>query len=117
VKNIFMDYSWEGNVRELRNVIESMVVSAKNKEILGVSDLPDYFLSKLGLEGVTYTDNDVKAPADDRESLTYHELMDRYEEKIIRRALEEAGGNISRAGEILDIPRETLRYRIKKLGI
>lgn len=117
VKRLFMDCSWEGNVRELRNVIESMVVSAKNKEILGVSDLPDYFLSKLGLEGVTYADNDVEAPADDRESLTYHELMDRYEECIIRKALEEAGGNISRAGEILDIPRETLRYRIKKLGI
>ena len=43
--------------------------------------------------------------------------MDYYEEKIIRNALEEAGGNISKAGEILDIPRETLRYRIKKLGI
>lgn len=117
VKNIFMDYSWEGNVRELRNVIESMVVSAKNKEILGVSDLPDYFLSMLGFETETNKDTDVEAPADDQESLTYHELMDRYEEKIIRRALEEAGGNISKAGEILDIPRETLRYRIKKLGI
>jgi arginine utilization regulatory protein len=43
--------------------------------------------------------------------------MDRYEEKLIRNALEEAGGNVSRAGEILDIPRETLRYRMKKLGL
>ncbi|MBR4023895.1 MAG: hypothetical protein IKI86_01300 [Firmicutes bacterium] len=43
--------------------------------------------------------------------------MDRYEEQIIRTALKEAKGNVSRAGEILDIPRETLRYRIKKLGI
>lgn len=48
---------------------------------------------------------------------TYHELMDRYEEKLIRNALGEAGGNVSRAGELLDIPRETLRYRMKKLGL
>ncbi len=117
VKKIFMDYSWEGNVRELRNVIESMVVSAKNKEILGVSDLPDYFLSILGLETDANTDTAHETHSEKQENLTYHELMDRYEERIIRRALEEAGGNISRAGEILDIPRETLRYRIKKLGI
>ena len=117
VKKIFMDYSWEGNVRELRNVIESMVVSAKNKEILGVSDLPDYFLSILGLETDGNTDTAHETHSEKQENLTYHELMDRYEERIIRRALEEAGGNISRAGEILDIPRETLRYRIKKLGI
>ncbi len=117
VKKIFLDYSWEGNVRELRNVIESMVVSAKNKEILGVSDLPDYFLSKIGMTTDGYSDNVPELSETEQEGLTYHELMDRYEERIIRRALEEAGGNISRAGEILDIPRETLRYRIKKLGI
>ena len=117
VKEIFMDHSWEGNVRELKNVIESMVVSAKDKDILGVNELPDYFLSKLGIETEPYIETADETGGGVPEGLTYHELMDRYEERIIRRALEEAGGNISRAGEILDIPRETLRYRIKKLGI
>ncbi len=117
VKRLFMDYSWEGNVRELRNVIESMVVAAKDKEILGISELPEYFISKLGLEPENGDGNPEKASSEFTEDATYHELMDRYEKSIIMDALKEAGGNISKAGEILDIPRETLRYRIKKLGI
>ena len=117
VKEIFMGYSWEGNVRELRNVIEAMVVSAREKEILGVGELPDYFLSKLGMEAEDGEGADREISDELKEGLTYHELMDRYEERIIRKAIRDAGGNITKAGELLDIPRETLRYRIKKLGI
>ncbi|MBE6026045.1 MAG: hypothetical protein E7229_03945 [Clostridiales bacterium] len=117
VKRIFMDYSWEGNVRELKNVIESMVVSAKDKNILGMSELPEYFLTKIGMAEDHENETEVTVPEEETENLTYHELMERYEEHIIRKALQEANGNVSRAGEILDIPRETLRYRIKKLGI
>ena len=117
VVDLFMDYSWEGNVRELRNIIESMAVVAKDEEVLGMDKLPDYFLSratgKTEMEDAEAAKNSEPQP----KRLTYHDMMDYYEEKIIRSALEEAGGNISKAGEILDIPRETLRYRIKKLGI
>jgi len=118
VEDIFLNYSWEGNVRELRNVIEAMVVSDQDKQVMGYDELPDYFIHKLSQEETIYeklvNETEENTEAD---RLTYHELMDRYEERIIRGALEEAGGNVSRAGEILDIPRETLRYRMKKLGL
>lgn len=118
VEDIFLNYSWEGNVRELRNVIEAMVVSDQDKQVMGYDELPDYFIHKLSQEETIYeklvNETEENTEAD---RLTYHELMDRYEERIIRGALEEAGGNVSRAGELLDIPRETLRYRMKKLGL
>ena len=118
VEDIFLNYSWEGNVRELRNVIEAMVVSDQDKHVMGYDELPDYFIHKLSQEETIYeklvNETEENTEAD---RLTYHELMDRYEERIIRGALEEAGGNVSRAGELLDIPRETLRYRMKKLGL
>ena len=112
-----MDYSWEGNVRELRNIIESMAVAAKDEDVLGMDKLPDYFLSRAAGRKEIEDAEDAKNSEPQPKRLTYHDMMDYYEEKIIRNALEEAGGNISKAGEILDIPRETLRYRIKKLGI
>ena len=118
VEDIFLNYSWEGNVRELRNVIEAMVVSDQDKQVMGYDELPDYFIHKLSQEETIYeklvNETEENTEAD---RLTYHELMDRYEERIIRGALEEAGGNVSRAGELLDIPRETPRYRMKKLGL
>ncbi|MBQ4468366.1 MAG: sigma 54-interacting transcriptional regulator [Firmicutes bacterium] len=117
VVDLFMDYSWEGNVRELRNIIESMAVAAKDEDVLGMDKLPDYFLSRAAGRKEIEDAEDAKNSEPQPKRLTYHDMMDYYEEKIIRNALEEAGGNISKAGEILDIPRETLRYRIKKLGI
>lgn len=117
VKELFMNRPWEGNVRELRNVIESMVVTSGDKKIIDVSDLPEYIRHELDQEPKVQEEPEEIAENEERRRPTYHELMDRYEEKIIRNALEEAGGNVSRAGEILDIPRETLRYRMKKLDL
>lgn len=117
VKELFLDSPWEGNVRELRNVIESMVVTSKDKRIMDITDIPEYFLHEMDHGGMMPEETEIIPSDREDRRLTYHELMDRYEEKLIRNALEEAGGNVSRAGEILDIPRETLRYRMKKLGL
>ena len=117
VKDIFMNSPWEGNVRELRNVIESMVVTNRDKKVMDITDLPEYFHHEMDQEELIQEEPESIPSDKEKTRPTYHELMDRYEEKLIRNALEEAGGNVSRAGEILDIPRETLRYRMKKLGL
>ena len=43
--------------------------------------------------------------------------METVEKKLIEKAIAKSGGNIKEAGILLGIPRETLRYRIKKLGM
>lgn len=43
VSEILQNYEWPGNIRELENLIEQLVIMAKNEEI-SVYDLPDRFL-------------------------------------------------------------------------
>ena len=49
--------------------------------------------------------------------INYHEIMENVEKRLIETAIAKSGGNIKEAGRLLGIPRETLRYRIKKLGM
>ena len=48
---------------------------------------------------------------------TLQSLMDRYENEILREALDYYGGNISQTARALDIKRQSLQYRINKYGI
>ena len=116
--DLFMDSSWEGNVRELKNVIESMIVSAVDGDELTYEQIPAYLIQRTEREHMLSKELEPdEEPGNPEEGIAYHDLMDRYEAKLIRRAMKEAGGNITVAADILDIPRETLRYRIKKLEI
>ncbi|PIE05079.1 MAG: transcriptional regulator [Spirochaetales bacterium] len=94
-------YSWPGNIRELRNVVESAVVMSRNKYITP-EDLPPQ---------VTNRDDDggVRIPL----GLPMAEA-----EKIILRAnLNALGGNKSRTAEVLGIGRKTLHRKIHDYGM
>ncbi len=96
-------YAWPGNVRELRNVIERAVILEEGAEILP-AHLPDELRPggrALDLEP------QFRLPAGgiDLEAL---------EQDLIQQALERAGGNKTRAAELLVLSRDTLRYRIGK---
>ncbi len=84
-------YSWPGNVRELRNTIEKMVVLSQGGE-LDVDDVPDEMRT-------------VRAPA-----IPAGGTLGETEKARILAGLKEAGGNRSRAAQILGISRRTL-YR------
>ncbi len=112
-------YSWPGNVRELRNVIERSVLLSEG------TVLPERWLQLQAGTGTAATDaggsgqravvgngrNEVVFVLDGSESL------DDLEERILRRALELSGGNVSAAARSLGITRQTLRYRIEKYGL
>jgi arginine utilization regulatory protein len=92
----FMLYEWPGNVRELEHVLEG-IISVGEGEQITVEDLPHYF-DRIEPE----------------EGLGLKEAIDRHERKIIERALLSCRGNVSQAAEILEVPRQTLQYKIKK---
>jgi Nif-specific regulatory protein len=83
-------YQWPGNVRQLRNVIDSGVVMADESEVL-----PD----DLGLRG---------AVATGWESLR----LDEWEKKLIQEALSRTRGNIPEAAQLLGIARATLYRKV-----
>lgn len=96
--DILIRNKWQGNVRELENVIERAMVLAKPPSVKA-SDLP-FQLSQIQDENGTGEDS----------------LMSM--EKIhIARILNKYGWNITRAAEALDIDRVTLYNKIAKYGL
>ncbi len=96
VMDIFQNYCWPGNIRQLRNIIERAVVLAKGKKIT-LRELPTEFLALAGAKK--------QAPA----GRTLREL----ELTAVKEAIEECKGNKSRAAELLGISRKALYKRLQ----
>lgn len=117
LKCYFDSYEWEGNVRELKNAVESMISGAEDGSLLSVEQLPEYLQIKMrlfqdrGLEA----DASINAPAGSSEDLDYANVMRDTERRLIDKALERAGGNRTNAAKLLGLPRQTLNYKIKML--
>jgi len=92
---------WPGNVRELENRVNRAAIMADGKQV-NVAD--------LGLEA---------PPAADAETdvLPLRDVRQRAELQAVRRALSIAGGNVSKAAELLDVARPTLYDLMERAGI
>jgi two-component system NtrC family response regulator/two-component system response regulator HydG len=99
---------WEGNVRELRNLVESLVVLAPTQEIR-LEDLPDEYRHPRPGRGVPLPAAPAAGPGGD-ETLTMEEV----ERRTILAALEKTGGNRTQAAELLGIGLRTLQRKIKE---
>ena len=98
-------YGWPGNIRELRNIIERMVVLHRRERVIRSEHLPDEFR-----EG--------HAPGVDIDiSGTLQDAVNAFERQMIQKALVETGGVQTRAAEKLGTTRRILRYRMEKLDI
>ena len=107
VMDFFMSYSWPGNVRELEHAIEGSMNIAEGREITHKS-LP-YYLQD------TYKKSIRRKPRVKVKPLT--ETLNKVESIMIIRALQRTEGNITRAAEMLEVPRQTLQYKIWKHDI
>ncbi len=98
-------YSWPGNVRELKNVIERAVL-LEAESLIRLENLPPEFLSlaPAAREG----------PAAAADGVVRLEDL---EKAMLQKALEEAGGNQTRAAVLLGISRDAVRYKMKKHGL
>jgi two-component system, NtrC family, response regulator AtoC len=100
-----LQYSWPGNVRELKNVIERATVLAGEKPI----DVHDLRLSQFtgAITGVRRSPLHTKSSAPPTDG----------EEARIRTALEQAGGNQTKAAELLGMSRKALLHRLDRYQI
>ena len=98
--------NWSGNVRELRNMVERLVIMTPGNRIESIST--------VGVEGGSQ-----KSELDEiiRRGGTFQEFKDRAEEAYIRRKLHDCGWNISRTAEALAIQRSHLYNKMKKFGL
>ncbi|MHC4494074.1 MAG: sigma-54-dependent transcriptional regulator [Planctomycetota bacterium] len=100
---------WDGNVRELRNLVESLVVLAPGDEI-GVDDLPPEYRGAVGAAADVPTAESHPGEAGEPRG----ETMDEIERRAILGALEKTGGNRTQAAEILGIGLRTLQRKLKE---
>ncbi len=108
VKNIFLQYDWPGNVRELKNMVERICILQK-EPVINLRHLPIELTAETASVSLDICDELFET-----RDLSFDEVLQRTEQILIERALSISGGNISKAARLLQIPRETLRYKISK---
>ncbi len=96
------NYSWFGNVRELKNTIERIVIM-NAKTGISAEDLP-IFSAEI-------------PPSSSFRFPSFKEATEAYQREFIQRKLEENDWNISKTAEMMEIDRSHLHRRIKNLGI
>jgi two-component system, NtrC family, response regulator AtoC len=112
-EQILLSHHWPGNVRELRNVIERAMILDIDNEILPEHLSPDILegrpatsassLTPVSLEGLVIPDSGLS--------------IEDVENALVRKALDMAGGNQTRAAQLLKMPRDAFRRRMKRFGI
>ncbi len=108
VLEIFEDYDWPGNIRELENLIERAVVLTKSK-IITRNTLPPFLLatSKKEQQPLLSLDN----------QLNLKEQLQSYQKTAILEALRKTKGVQKKAANLLGIKPTTLNEMIKRLKI
>src|SRR5262249_37301780 len=103
-------YPWPGNIRELSNLLERTALLTDERVVTG---------AMLGLVEPAAADVSEPAPASvgEGEADPFRASLSRFERVRLLEALGRTDWNVSRAAELLGIPRNTLRYRIAKHGL
>ncbi|GAB4344282.1 MAG: sigma-54 dependent transcriptional regulator [Candidatus Abyssubacteria bacterium] len=102
----FMVYHWPGNIRELENTLERLLVLT-DKDKIQLSDLPQNMLT---LQAPTQQHGAIRLPD---EGVSIEEV----EKRLIMEALARTGGHIMKASKLLGMTYKTIQYRIKKYKI
>lgn len=104
VQKVFWSYDWPGNVRELKNVIEASMHFVSGERI-ELCHFPQIFFDSLEKRRLLTDERKLK------------EIICSDEKNMIIAALLQTKGNVSQAAKALNLPRETLRYKIQKYSI
>jgi two-component system, NtrC family, response regulator AtoC len=109
----FHHHSWEGNIRELRNLIERSVILEEGN-VITMKFMPDELhpscKGHLATSDKHLMNNHFSVPADGVS-------LDAVEKWLVEEALRINNGNVTRASAFLSIPRDRLRYYLKKMKL
>jgi two-component system nitrogen regulation response regulator NtrX len=107
-------YRWKGNIRELRNTVERMIIMSPG-EVIDVADLPSVVRSPAG--AATGARASVPLDADAARAATLREFKDTTERSYLVGKLRENSWNISRTAEVIDTPRSNLYKKLEQYQI
>ena len=111
VKEMLLRYDWPGNIRELENLIERMMLLSKGNRITS-SEIPAEFKDAV--------DKVAKSPADG-DKKPFKEYMrgqvENVERQMIIKCLEESGGNVTQAAKKMGLSRKGLQLKMIKYNL
>ncbi|OPX84826.1 MAG: Propionate catabolism operon regulatory protein [Pelotomaculum sp. PtaB.Bin104] len=105
-KILLQNYSWPGNIRQLQNVLEQLVIFSNNDTLVCKSLLPDFICD------YTPSSEESIGKSDDKINSSLHNM----ETNLVLQTLDKFNGNLTQAAEALGIARTTLYRKLKKLG-
>jgi DNA-binding NtrC family response regulator len=105
-------YPFPGNVRELRNVIERAALLCDDpSRVIQLHHLPE------SVSRGSVSPNPAFAPVGSQRGADVRQDVRDFERERIEQALAASDGNLTRAAEMLGLPRKTLAYRVERLGL
>jgi DNA-binding NtrC family response regulator len=108
--NALVSYDWPGNVRQLENIVERMVL-LRAEGMIDTEDLP----ARLQPVARSTTPSQaLELPAD---GIDLRDAVEQFENKLILQALERTGWNKNRAAAVLRMNRTTLVEKLKKKNL
>ena len=116
VEKLLMLHKWEGNVRELQNVIERAVILCKGN-VITPEHLPLTIVKGL------CNDKDVCNSGNSAVASIHFDIppnglsLDDLEKQLVTQALERSKNNKTKAAKLLGLTRGTFRYRLQKYGL
>lgn len=113
VERVLLSYSWPGNVRELKNVIERAMIFDVEQEILS-EHIPQEIMDS-GTVPVLHPESAISL-----DCIVIPETgisIEDVEHALVKKALQMAGDNQTRAAQLLKMPRDAFRRRMKRFGL
>jgi transcriptional regulator with GAF, ATPase, and Fis domain len=118
--DVLMRYAWPGNIRELENLMERSVLFADGP-VICADALPDSLRERPAGAAVPIAAvgplGAIASPSGTSMKEIVRQAQAELERELIARALEETGGNVTRAAKRLQISRKSLQVKMKELGL
>jgi len=112
---ILEEYEWQGNIRELKNVIHRIVILSENGQ-LSKNDIPHYILEKYN-EKTSEAFKDEIHFIENKNPYALDSVVKEIEIKMITKAMKVCKGNKAEAAKLLNIKRSTLYYKLSLYNI
>ena len=111
-----LEYSWPGNVRQLKNEVDRAVALARPGAHVDAGDLTEA-VRAAGAPQVETEATAVRGPAGEVDAAPLRDARGAFERRYIADVLEREGNNVSRAAAVLGISRVMLHKKLKQLGL